>query len=426
MSPNSTEKEDRLIAKRSREKKSFSTGFKMARTVQSKRLTVYRGKEDDNSSSEDDRSIVSSRHKKISEIIADNNKHEDEATNIITICYPATLPDENSQLEYELAEIVSIEHNFSDLMLSTVLVIWKDGDNLTEPEKQHLHFIGHLPIFSEFIEANCDQDLIYRYKSEVMWISFHFSLQNFFKFHFVEGGTSPREYTWSQAIALTNDHLLLARVADEVRENYNQGNDNLLWYERNGCRENMAGSIGRDDPSSIEKLKMLRKGIWPVQIFQFCKQLCIMAALLSCTPSKLLANGSLQRTLRQAHNRDGFGKFQEVVHCYNEEVKGIHWSKVHECFERKKITTFLNTFGFFMKKTTRKRLFIVSFKCFCTNHVIVVDTWKKLILDTDNGEGREAPFSYDNMEEIAQILKALFDVNMEDNIVNNLYVRLLN
>ena len=64
-----------------------------------------------------------------------------------------------------------------------------------------------------------------------------------------------------------------------------------------------------------------------------------------------------------------------------------------------------------------------SFLCGTTCHVVSIEACKKLILDTDSGVGRQKAFHYEDMDDIVVIMTRLFHVDMNTNIVSNVYVR---
>ena len=52
-----------------------------------------------------------------------------------------------------------------------------------------------------------------------------------------------------------------------------------------------------------------------------------------------------------------------------------------------------------------------------------IEACTKLILDTDSDVGRHEAFHYEDMEDIAVIMKRLFHVDMTTLILSNVYVR---
>ena len=69
------------------------------------------------------------------------------------------------------------------------------------------------------------------------------------------------------------------------------------------------------------------------------------------------------------------------------------------------------------------KFYIISFLCGTSCHVISIEVYTKLILDTDSGIGRNSAFHYDNMAQVISIMKRLFSVDIDSNIVSNVYVR---
>ena len=63
--------------------------------------------------------------------------------------------------------------------------------------------------------------------------------------------------------------------------------------------------------------------------------------------------------------------------------------------------------------------FVVPATCL----VVSTEACKNLILDTDSGMGRQEAFHYEDLEDVAIIMNRLFSVDMNSNIVSNIYVR---
>ena len=55
--------------------------------------------------------------------------------------------------------------------------------------------------------------------------------------------------------------------------------------------------------------------------------------------------------------------------------------------------------------------------------VVSTEACKKLILDTDSGMGRQDAFHYEDIDDVAIIMNRLFSVDINLNIVSNIYVR---
>ena len=58
-----------------------------------------------------------------------------------------------------------------------------------------------------------------------------------------------------------------------------------------------------------------------------------------------------------------------------------------------------------------------------TCHVVSIGTCINLILDSDSDIQRQEAFHYKSMDDVAIIMKCLFSVDMNTNIVSNIHVR---
>jgi hypothetical protein len=54
---------------------------------------------------------------------------------------------------------------------------------------------------------------------------------------------------------------------------------------------------------------------------------------------------------------------------------------------------------------------------------VSIEACKNLILDTDSGMGRQQAFHFEDIDDVAIIMNRLFSVDINSNIVSNVYVR---
>ena len=72
---------------------------------------------------------------------------------------------------------------------------------------------------------------------------------------------------------------------------------------------------------------------------------------------------------------------------YNRIVKGLNWKLVRTLFEQHSYISIRKCFNLFMQYEKFLKLYIISFLCGTTCHVVSIEVSNKLILDTDSGFG---------------------------------------
>ena len=328
--------------------------------------------------------------------------------------------------EFTVVEISDLQINVKDLVKSTVTVVFeKDGINY-EPETQQIHFLTILPIFQDYVKSVCPPDMISRFENELYWQTMtYITKEHRYKFHFLNGKTSPHEYTLSEAIALTNDADLLQKVAKEVKAM--TPNTAIIWHTRDGYDQFLAGSRGMKlalANDTTKSLDALPKGEWPFKIVQFDRQWCSIAALESCTNGTILKKyPNVRKYLKRCQNEDGMADFSCVISAYNKTVKCLNWRRLNDLFQRNKFTSIRTCFNLFLQFENVFKFYIISFLCGTTCHIISIEACKNLILDTDSGMGRQEAFHYEDIDDVAIIMNRLFSVDINLNIVSNIYVR---
>ena len=105
-------------------------------------------------------------------------------------------------------------------------------------------------------------------------------------------------------------------------------------------------------------------------------------------------------------------------------MKVVNWKRVNYLFQGHVYTSLRTCFDLFLKSEKNLKFYIMSFICGTTCHVISIEVTKKLILDTDSDVGRQKAFHYDNMDDVGTIMEKLFCVDMDTDIVSNVYVRM--
>ena len=69
-----------------------------------------------------------------------------------------------------------------------------------------------------------------------------------------------------------------------------------------------------------------------------------------------------------------------------------------------------------------RQLFSVDIDTYIVS-IVSIEARKKIILATDSGLGRQQAFHYEDMNDVSIIMDRLFSVDMNTNIVSNVYVR---
>ena len=298
--------------------------------------------------------------------------------------------------------------------------VGKNNRVFKDKEPNIIQNVCHLTVFQEFAREHFTEEEYAIMESKVFWNKVTYCVNlNRFKFKF-GGKICAKNYTVAEAYQLTKDDDLLGQVMSlcEMSPNSTQ------WYTRLGFGDGMAGSV--KSCGTVHVLHELPKGSWAnTPIIQYDGHKCAMASILSATPKKFILDyDKTTNELECIHDNDGFANLRKVVHIVNRSLKRMKWIEVVEYLgPLKKDRTFSNCFRYLLTPEFKYRMCIISFLCHGTIHVFSVDLKRRLILDSDIGEGRERAFSFHDTCDISVILSALFDVHMEDNVLKNVFTR---
>ena len=145
---------------------------------------------------------------------------------------------------------------------------------------------------------------------------------------------------------------------------------------------------------------------------------------MSCTNGRILKKHlNLRKILKGCQNEDGMADFGIVMDTYNTIVRGIYWTRLNHLFLDKTFISLQTCFNLFLQFERKIKLYIISFLCGTTCHVVSIEACKNLILDTDSGMGRQQAFHFEDIDDVAIIMNRLFSVDINSNIVSNVYVR---
>ena len=101
----------------------------------------------------------------------------------------------------------------------------------------------------------------------------------------------------------------------------------------------------------------------------------------------------------------------------------MHWTRLNHLFSDKTFISLQTCFNLFLQLEKYFKFYIISFLCGTTCHVVSIEASTNLILDTDSGMGRQEAFQYEDIDDVAIIMNRLFSVDINLNIVSNIYVR---
>ena len=205
-------------------------------------------------------------------------------------------------------------------------------------------------------------------------------------------------------------------------------NNILAWHTRDGYDQFLAGSVGSavvvSATGACRSVDALKKGQWPFEIVQFDRKWCTIAALESCTNTNTLKKIPLLRKhLIQCQDHNGFADLRLVVEKFNTKVKSVTWKRVSTLFQGNTFISLHNVFSLLLSFEMNMKFYILSFLCGTTCHVVSIEACQKLILDSDSTVGREQAFHYEDMNDIVDIMKTLFNADMHSNVVSHVYVR---